>query len=100
VAQFALSVREAGLRLFRFRLIGYKGRPDERRFFIKVRPTLSGASVAPIKAIACGLNITRRIGLRSTNAIPMDFDFWLAGLFILDRHYELRLTMASQYKEF
>jgi hypothetical protein len=70
--------------LFRFGLIGYKGRPNERRFSIKVRPTLPGVSVAPIKAIACGLNIARRIGLRSNNAMPMDFDFWLAGLFILD----------------
>jgi hypothetical protein len=26
----------------------------------------------------------------------MDFDFWLAGLLILDRGYELLLTMASQ----
>jgi hypothetical protein len=42
------------------------------------------------------LNIAPRIGLRSTNAMPMDFDFWLAGLFILDRHYEVRLTIASQ----
>jgi len=60
-----------------------------------VRPTLPGASVAPIKAVARGLNIARRIGLRSTNPILMDFDCWLAGLLILDRGYELHLAMAS-----
>src|SRR5262245_59593041 len=68
--------------LFRFRLIGYKVRPDESRFSMRVRPTLSGASVAPIKAIACGLNIAPRIGLRSTTAILTDFDFLPAGLLI------------------
>ena len=68
--------------LFRFRLIGYKVRPDESRFSIKVRPTLCGAAVAPIKAIACGLNIARRIGLRSTTVILMDFDLLPGGLLI------------------
>jgi len=54
-----------------------------------VWPTLSGVSVALIRAIACGLDIAPRIGLRSTNAVAMGFGFWLAGLLILDRGYEL-----------
>src|SRR5271166_5702980 len=74
-------------------------RPDERRFSIRVRPTLFGASVAPIKAIFFGSSIDRRTGRRSRSAVGIGFDlsvtrlpiFWMSTCFV-----RLRLVNNSQ----
>src|SRR5271157_133441 len=73
-------------------------RPDESRFSIRVRPTLFGASVAPIKAIFLGSSMDRRIGRRSRTAVWIDVDLWVARLAIPDNSTcSVRLRLVNNW---
>src|SRR4029077_14494579 len=71
--------------LVRFRLTGKRLPPKERRFSIRVRPTLLVASVAPISATVFGFNIARRTGLRSPTGLGKLGARGSAGLLMLRR---------------
>jgi hypothetical protein len=69
----------------RLGLMGWIGRPAKSRFSIRARPTLFGASLAPIRATVPGFSIALRTGRRSMTAVRSVFSFSFGGWLILGR---------------